>query len=126
MLVPFEDLPLESRIWIYPSSRKFSDEEITAGAMKTLRFLFGDEVPEPEGFVITRWGQDEFSYGAYSHIPPFANGDDLDALAEPVNDLLYFAGEATHRKFPATVHGAYLSGVKVGESTLTIILNMVT
>ncbi len=29
MLVPFEDLPLESRIWIYPSSRKFSDEETT-------------------------------------------------------------------------------------------------
>lgn len=29
MLVPFENLPLESRIWIYQSSRKFSDDEIT-------------------------------------------------------------------------------------------------
>ena len=29
MLVPFEDLPLESRVWIYQSSRKFSDEEIS-------------------------------------------------------------------------------------------------
>lgn len=29
MYVPFESLPEESRIWIYQSNRKFSDEEIT-------------------------------------------------------------------------------------------------
>ena len=29
MYVPFENLPEESRIWIYQSSRKFSDNEIT-------------------------------------------------------------------------------------------------
>lgn len=29
MFVPFENLPLESKIWIYQSNRKFSDEEIT-------------------------------------------------------------------------------------------------
>lgn len=29
MYVPFETLPEESRIWIYQSNRKFSDEEIT-------------------------------------------------------------------------------------------------
>ena len=28
MYIPFESLPEESRIWIYPSNRKFSDEEI--------------------------------------------------------------------------------------------------
>ena len=28
MLVPFEDLPQESRIWIYQSNRKFTDDEI--------------------------------------------------------------------------------------------------
>lgn len=28
MYVPFENLPLESKIWIYQSNRKFSDEEI--------------------------------------------------------------------------------------------------
>jgi len=27
MFVPFENLPLESKIWIYQSNRKFSDEE---------------------------------------------------------------------------------------------------
>ncbi|MDQ5929416.1 MAG: hypothetical protein QG594_1195 [Bacteroidota bacterium] len=28
MYIPFEDLPEESRIWIYQSNRKFSDEEM--------------------------------------------------------------------------------------------------
>ena len=30
MYVPFENLPPESRIWIYQSNRKFSDDEFTA------------------------------------------------------------------------------------------------
>ena len=30
MLIPFENLPEESKIWIYQSNRKFSDEEFTA------------------------------------------------------------------------------------------------
>ncbi|MEK8180710.1 ABC transporter ATPase [Flavobacterium buctense] len=29
MYVPFEDLPEDSKIWIYPSNRKFSDDEMT-------------------------------------------------------------------------------------------------
>ncbi len=94
---------------------ELSDEEIIAGAMKTLRVIYGDEIPDPEGFVITRWGKDPLAFGSYSHIPPFASGEDYDAMFEPVDDVLYFAGEATSREYPATVHGAYLSGVKAGE-----------
>jgi len=90
---------------------EFSDDEIIAGAMKTLRVIYGDEVPDPDGFLITRWGKDPLAFGSYSHIPPFASGDDYDALFEPVDDVLFFAGEATSREYPATVHGAYLSGV---------------
>jgi monoamine oxidase len=90
---------------------EFSDDEIVAGAMKTLRVIYGNEIPEPEGFLITRWGKDPLAFGSYSHIPPFASGEDYDALFAPVEDVLYFAGEATSRKYPATVHGAYLSGV---------------
>lgn len=29
MYLPFEELPIESRIWIYQSNRKFTDEEMT-------------------------------------------------------------------------------------------------
>ena len=29
MYVPFENLPEDSKIWIYQSNRKFSDDEMT-------------------------------------------------------------------------------------------------
>lgn len=54
--------------------------------------------------------------GEYSHISLFASGDDYDALFEPVDDVLFFAGEATSSEYPGTAHGAYLTGVAaVGE-----------
>lgn len=95
-----------------------TDDEVITGAMQTLRTMFGEDAPEPEKYLITRWGQDKFSYGSYSHIPPFASGDDYDALFEPVDDVLFFAGEATSRKYFATVHGAYLSGVAAADRIL--------
>ena len=94
---------------------ELSDDEIIAGAMKTLRVIYGNSISEPESYLITRWGKDPLAFGSYSHIPPFASGDDYDALFEPVDDVLYFAGEATNREHPATVHGAYLSGVAAAE-----------
>ena len=92
----------------------WSDEEIVASAMQILRTIYGDSIPNPEGYIITRWGRDPFAFGSYSHIPPFASGADYDALAKPVENL-FFAGEATHRQFPSTVHGAYLSGQRAAE-----------
>lgn len=91
------------------------DGEIRAHAMQALRVMFGEDIPEPEGMLVTRWGRDPFSFGAYSHVPPFASGEDHDALAEPVGDVLFFAGEASSKDYPSTVHGAYLSGVRAAE-----------
>jgi monoamine oxidase len=42
----------------------------------------------------------------------------IDDLAQPVADRLFFAGEATHRDHPSTVHGAYLSGLRAAEAIL--------
>jgi len=39
MLVDFKNLPDDSRIWIYQSNRKFSEEEVTTIALKTEEFL---------------------------------------------------------------------------------------
>lgn len=36
----------------------------------------------------------------------------MKALAQPVGKNLHFAGEATSLKYPATVHGAWLSGIR--------------
>jgi monoamine oxidase len=88
----------------------WSDEEIVAAAMQTLRTVYGAKVPDPTHYAITRWGGDPFSRGAYSFLATHATDEDYDILAEPVGDRLFFAGEATSRQYAATVHGAMLSG----------------
>ena len=39
MYIPFENLPQESRIWIYQSSRKFSDEEVAEIEKDLMQFI---------------------------------------------------------------------------------------
>jgi len=39
MYIPFENLPEQSRIWIYPSNRKFSDDEVTEIEKDLTEFL---------------------------------------------------------------------------------------
>ena len=87
------------------------DADVVARAMAFLRTIFRD-APSPAGAIVTRWGADPFARGAYSHLPPGATPADRDALAAPLGDRVFFAGEATHRDHPATVHGAFLSGVR--------------
>lgn len=95
-----------------------SDRAIVADAMAVLRKVFGRSVPDPTGVVITRWAQDRFTHGSYSHLPPGSSPADHDALAAPVGRRLAFAGEATHRRFPATAHGAYLSGLRAARDVV--------
>ncbi len=90
-----------------------SDSEIGTDVMNVLKKMFGAGIPNPEKISVARWNSDKFAYGSYSHIPPGATGKDYDIMAEPVGGgRVLFAGEATIREHPATVHGAYLSGLR--------------
>ena len=64
------------------------------------------------------WSKDEFSLGAYSYVPVGAERC-RRILAEPEGDWLYFAGEATHERFPMTVTGAVLSGRRAAQEVIT-------
>ncbi|KAK9458606.1 flavin-containing amine oxidoreductase-domain containing protein [Lipomyces oligophaga] len=84
-------------------------------------------VPHPTETIITKWHMDPFAHGAYSYVGPNATGQDYDNLASSSNDdTLFFAGEATSRTHPATVHGAYLSGLRVAEEVFRSIVGDVT
>lgn len=72
----------------------------------------GVNVPNPIQTICTRWGSDPLSYGSYSHVRVQSSGSDYDLLAESVGNRLFFAGEATTRQYPATMHGAFLSGLR--------------
>ncbi len=44
-----------------------TDEEVVAEAMGVLRTIYGEGVPGPLDYVITRWGEDPWSLGSYSY-----------------------------------------------------------
>lgn len=82
-------------------------------AMVVLRKLFKNaSVPDPVASVVTNWGLDPFSRGAYSYVAVGASGRDYDILGRPVDNCLFFAGEATCKEHPDTVGGAILSGLR--------------
>jgi hypothetical protein len=89
--------------------------DAAARVLAVLRGIFGRrglDVPAPLHVACSRWGTDPFSLGAYSSMPVGTEGgDDYDALAESVGGRVFFAGEATTRKYPATMHGAFYSGL---------------
>ncbi|ANB12324.1 hypothetical protein AWJ20_574 [Sugiyamaella lignohabitans] len=72
--------------------------------------------------VVTRWQIDQFSRGSYSYVGLEATGADFDVLARPIGHSLFFAGEATCRTHPGTVHGAYISGLRAASETLTSLI----
>jgi CRP-like cAMP-binding protein len=60
----------------------------------------------------TQWDRDPFARGSYSFVAVGATPADIEALADPVEGRLFFAGEATYRHHWAGAHGAYASGVR--------------
>jgi monoamine oxidase len=63
------------------------------------------------------WRQDEFARGSYSYALP-GHADDRAKLAAPVDDRLFFAGEACSLNFFSTAHGAYESGLAAATAAL--------
>ena len=64
------------------------------------------------------WYSDPFARGAYSYVPAGKLGDRA-RLAEPVENTLYFAGEATELNgHSATVHGAIASGKRAAAQVI--------
>ncbi len=91
---------------------KKSDTEIVAEAMTILRTIWGNGIPEPSSHVITRWDSDPYAKGAYSFLKVGSMTTDRDTLAAPIDNRVFFAGEATDKDHAATTHGAYNSGVR--------------
>lgn len=87
-----------------------TDERLRKHATKQLRQQFGKRVPDPVQMIRTDWSYDPFARGAYSFFAKTTSVTDYEKLAAPLNDRLYFAGEATNAADYGTVHGAWDSG----------------
>jgi monoamine oxidase len=80
--------------------------------------LLGSEVRKRMApLTSTAWRSDPWSRGSYSYALP-GHADDRAVLAAPVDDRLFFAGEACSPNFFSTAHGAWLSGITAAEAAL--------
>lgn len=67
----------------------------------------------------TRWRDEAFIHGSYSHAL-VGHAGDRAVLAEPVDGRLFFAGEACSRSDFSTAHGAYRTGVDAARAVLAL------
>jgi monoamine oxidase len=78
---------------------------------KKLQAVFGSDVTRHvTANIVTAWRGDPWVKGAYSAAQP-GQAHQRSKLAEPLDERLFFAGEATSKEFFSTAHGAYLTGI---------------
>ena len=82
--------------------------------MSSLRKMFGNDIPEPEGMLYPRWLSDPWSQGGYSYPELGSTSEDRDTPGRSA--ITCFAGEATEPVEYGTVHAALWSGEQTAEA----------
>jgi lysine-specific histone demethylase 1 len=99
-----------------------SNDQLVKEVTDRLDAMFApNAVPLPSEAIVTRWKKDPFARGSYSYVGPKTQTGDYDVMARS-HGPLHFAGEATCGTHPATVHGAYLSGLRVAAEVAETII----
>lgn len=85
-----------------------------------LAFNFGEGVRGSfTAIAASAWLADPLAGGAYSYARPGA-AEARGILAKPLDERLFFAGEATSREFCASAHGAFISGQRAAREALAL------
>jgi monoamine oxidase len=93
-------------------------EAMTAFARDELAQLFGNDIRRRVSLLAaSHWVGDPFARGSYSYALPGHAGDRA-RLASPVDDRLFFAGEACSADYFSTAQGAFLTGVAAADNAL--------
>uniref|UniRef100_F6ZF32 Spermine oxidase n=1 Tax=Equus caballus TaxID=9796 RepID=F6ZF32_HORSE len=98
----------------------WEDEAVAEICTEMLRQFTGNpNIPKPRRILRSAWGSDPYFRGSYSYTQVGSSGADVEKLAKPLPYTessktapmqVLFSGEATHRKYYSTTHGALLSG----------------
>ncbi|MEO0876175.1 MAG: NAD(P)/FAD-dependent oxidoreductase, partial [Bacteroidota bacterium] len=102
-------------------TEQMSDAEIIVDVMTNLRAIYGAGIPEPTGFLRTKWFSNPYSFGSYSFATSGVRSSEFTKFETSLDDKLFFAGEHTSRDYRGTVHGAYLSGIRAAEQVAALL-----
>ena len=80
-----------------------------------LKSMYGNSIPDPINYFVTHWSTDPFSLGSYSFQKVGSEPNDYEELGKTEPPNLFFCGEHTNATYRGTVHGAYLSGLRVAD-----------
>jgi monoamine oxidase len=94
------------------------EPEMVSFALDWLTGLYGADIRKAvKRTSATRWNHEPWTLGAFSAAAPGGQWARA-ALAEPVRDRIFFAGEATHETLWGTVGGAWASGERAADAVL--------
>ena len=93
-----------------------SEAHLLKAAMASVRSVIGD-IEEPRAVLMHDWQADPFARGGYSYVKVGGTGA-REELAAPLDETLYFAGEATDTEQSGTVGGALASGIRAAKEIL--------
>lgn len=99
---------------------RMPDTALAEAVMAPLRRAFGNAIPRPVEQRITRWSRDIYARGAYCFLPVGGAEADHEALAAPVENRLFFAGEAASTEDPSYAHGALKAGRRAAREIVTV------
>ena len=99
-----------------------TDEFIIKKAMNSLRSAYGQEIPDPENYLITRWGKEPYILGSYSSAGHNQDDEKLRTeLGSPIASKVFFAGEATSLNEYGFAHAALYTGLREAERLKTLL-----
>jgi monoamine oxidase len=94
------------------------EEAALEHGFRTLQSELGRTLPLPQSATMVNWIDDPFAFGGYSVAPPGTVGE-REVLAAPLENRLFWAGEATApHPWASTVHGAYATGKRAAAEIL--------
>ncbi|MBV9701681.1 MAG: FAD-dependent oxidoreductase, partial [Methylobacteriaceae bacterium] len=98
--------------------QKAGEAEMAAFAIEEIASVLGARTAGRLQLIRgSAWASDPFALGSYSHALP-GHADARATLAAPIDDRIFFAGEACSPHDFSTAHGAYETGVAAARAFL--------
>jgi len=108
-----------------PAAEQFSSgdqDSVVAAGIESLMLIFGVTKEylrsRLRASFMHNWQTDQFTRGGYGYVPVNAV-DAQPALSRPIDNTLFFAGEATSVGHIGTVHGAIQSGRRAAKEVMS-------
>jgi len=95
-----------------------SARALVAAALRSVGAIFGNVRNELAAAYVQDWKSDRYSRGGYSYVLVGGHGA-REELAAPLDQTMFFAGEATDSEEPGTVASGIRSGQRAAREALS-------